>query len=126
MKQYRKTHTLKKAHDIHLAKIKRNGGVIDSDNGKEIVYHFPKTLIYKKYTHFAVEKRTGKIITGWDYKGFDQEELNSEKKYYFHNYLKDILSDVDSIFVASDYSILTRQKLVNKGVNPFDQKNWKP
>jgi hypothetical protein len=118
MKTYKKTHTLKAAHDSHLKKIKANGGTVLSDDGKTITYGFPTTSINKKYTHFAVRKSTNKIATGWDYTGYDSEDLNSDKRHYFFDDLADL--DIDK----KDVSILTKAALSKKGINPFDEKNW--
>jgi hypothetical protein len=123
MKQYEKTHTNKAAHDAHLKKIKANGGIVISDDGHKIVYEFIKTSINKNYTHFAVLKSTGRIVNGWDYKGYDQDELNSEKKHYFYQDLEDIF-DANSID-KTGVSIMTKKSLAAKGINPFDEKNWK-
>lgn len=35
------------------------------------------------YTHFAVNKETKKIVNGWDYHGYDQNELRQFKRDYF-------------------------------------------
>lgn len=73
------------------------------------------------YTHFAVEKSSGKILNGWDYKGYDKEELNSEKKHYFYDDVADIWDDIKK----SEYTIQTREQLKKKGVEVKDSANWK-
>ena len=70
------------------------------------------------YSHFAVSKKSGKIINGWDYKDYDPEELRQFKKDYF---------DVDLIdygFNPKDFRILSYKYLVRNGVNPDDNANW--
>jgi hypothetical protein len=70
------------------------------------------------YSHFAVSKKSGKIINGWDYKGYDPSELRQFKKDYF---------DVDLAdygFNPKDFRILTYKYLVRNGVNPDDNANW--
>jgi hypothetical protein len=74
--------------------------------------------INPKYTHFAIYKPNGKIINGWEYAGYDSEELKMEKKHYFFN---DI---VDMDFNPKDVNILTTKSLQKRGINPFDNNNW--
>ena len=71
-----------------------------------------------KYTHFALLRDTDKIITGWDYKGYDQTELNSEKKWYFFNDIIDMEIDPKTV------KILTTRKVQSMGIDPFDFNNW--
>lgn len=73
----------------------------------------------KNYTHYAVRKSDGKIVNGWDYKGYDKEDLKQYKKDYFDIDLKDM------DYIPSKFSILTRKQLVSKGKNPQDWKNWR-
>jgi len=67
------------------------------------------------YTHFAVGKKDGKIVTGWEYKDLDKESI----KYY----TKVDLVDMD--FKPSDFRILTAKYLKAQGVDPFDWDNWR-
>jgi hypothetical protein len=70
------------------------------------------------YSHFAVSKKSGKIINGWDYKGYDPSELRQFKKDYF---------DVDLAdygFNPKDFRILTYKYLVRNGIDPNDNANW--
>ena len=70
------------------------------------------------YSHFAVSKKTGKIVNGWDYKKYDPEELKQFKKDYF---------DVDLIdygFNPKNFRILSYKYLVRNGINPDDNANW--
>lgn len=69
----------------------------------------------KKYTHFALDKATNKIINGWDYKGLDQQSI----VYYVKGDLKDM--DVK----PSEVSILSVQGLKKKGIDPFSWDSWK-
>ena len=70
------------------------------------------------YSHFAVSKKSGKIVNGWDYKSYDPSELRQFKKDYF---------DVDLAdygFNPKDFRILTYKYLVKNGINPDDNANW--
>jgi len=70
------------------------------------------------YSHFAVSKKSGKIINGWDYKGYDPEELRQFKKDYFD------IDLVDYGFNPKDFRILTFKYLVRNGIDPNDNSNW--
>ncbi len=72
----------------------------------------------QNYTHFAVNKENGKIVNGWDYKGYDAEDLKREKAYFFTNDL------IDYGFNPKDYKILTRKFLISRGIDPKDNNNW--
>jgi hypothetical protein len=70
------------------------------------------------YTHFAVNKATNKIVNGWDYKGYDPQELRQFKKDYFVTDLMDY--DLD----PKQYKILTAKSLMRMGIDPNDNGNW--
>ena len=70
------------------------------------------------YSHFAISKKTGKIINGWDYKDEDPYNLRQFRKDYF---------DVDLIdygFNPKDFRILSYNYLVKNGIDPNDNANW--
>lgn len=69
--------------------------------------------VNKKYTHFAVNKSTGKIMSGWETIS-DIESL----KYYAKSDLKDM--DLN----PNDYKILSKAHLLRMGVDPFNWDNW--
>ncbi len=69
------------------------------------------------YTHFAVNKKTNLIVNGWDYRGYDADELKQFKKDYF------IVDLVDNDFNPKEYKILTRQGCLKQGINPDDEMN---
>ena len=70
--------------------------------------------IDRKYTHFALRGSDQLILTGWDYRGVDKEDIS----YYAKVDLKDM--DVN----PSDYKILTKDSLTKIGIDPFDTENW--
>jgi hypothetical protein len=70
--------------------------------------------IDKSYTHFAVNKNTNKIVTGWEYKDLDRGDIAY--------YAKMDLKDMD--LKPSDFTILTVSGLKKKDINPFNSKNW--
>lgn len=74
--------------------------------------------INPKYTHFAALKDGNKIVNGWDYNGYDPEDLKAGKKEYFFN---DI---IDMDFKAKDINVLTKKTLEKRGIDPFDTNNW--
>jgi hypothetical protein len=77
-----------------------------------------KNTINKNYTHFAVLKADKKIVNGWDYRGYDPEDLKQAKKEYFFMDIIDM--DINPKFVE----IQTRKNLEKRGINPFDTNNW--
>ena len=74
--------------------------------------------VNRKYTHFALLKDSNKIINGWEYKGYDQSELNQFKRDYFFNDIKDM--DIE----PKNVKIITGKKLISMGINPFDWSSW--
>ena len=70
------------------------------------------------YSHFAVNKATGKIVNGWDYAGEDPEDLRQFKRDYFINDL------IDYELNPKEYKILTAKSLIRMGIDPNDDNNW--
>lgn len=70
------------------------------------------------YTHFAVHKGTNKIVNGWDYSGYDPEELRMYKNDYFTQDLIDYELD------PKQYTILTVKGCKARGINPYDDSQW--
>lgn len=87
-------------HEIFSIEKKSKGGSFNVD---------------KKYTHFAVRKSDGKIVTGWDYKGTDPLDIK--------DYTKMDLKDME--LKPSDFTIKTKKRLVGEGVDPFDWAAWR-
>ena len=72
----------------------------------------------QNYTHFAVSKKSGKILNGWDYSEYDPSELRQFKKDYFDVDMQDYGFDPKS------YKIVTGKYLLRQGVDPNDNSNW--
>lgn len=72
----------------------------------------------QNYTHFAVNKKTRKIVNGWDYSDHNPQELRRFKKDYFDTDLLDYELD------PRNYRILTRKYLIRMGIDPSDNGNW--
>jgi hypothetical protein len=70
----------------------------------------------KGYTHFAIDKASGKIVNGWDYKGLENDEI----KHYTTIDLKDNFPNVK----LSNFKIVTKKFLIAKGIIPSDSTNW--
>ena len=70
------------------------------------------------YSHFAVNKATGKIVNGWDYTGEDPEDLRQFKRDYF---ISDLL---DYELNPKEYKILTAKSLMRMGIDPNNDNNW--
>lgn len=100
-------------------------GVGESNEKKNTIkeYGKPKSLMAdRNYTHFAIYKPTNQIMSGWNYKGYDKEELNSEKKHYFFNDLEDWFDDFKEL--KKDVKIINRKKLDSEGINPEKTQSW--
>lgn len=67
--------------------------------------------------YFAVNKRTGLIVYGWDYRDEDPSDLKSFKNDYFFIDLKD--NDLN----PKDYKIVTGKYLQRNGVDINDEMN---
>jgi hypothetical protein len=76
----------------------------------------------KGYTHFAIDKKTNKIINGWDYKGVDKEDLMGDKNSYFFSDLTDFIENTGT--KKSDIKIVTKGSLDKMGVDTSNSENW--
>jgi hypothetical protein len=70
------------------------------------------------FTHFAVNKYTNLIVDGWNYSGYDTEDLKSNKYDYFYVDLE------DNGFNPKAYKILSFKGCERAGLNPNDKANW--
>lgn len=70
-------------------------------------------------THYAIHKPTGKIVFAWDYKGYDPEDLKTDKKYYFLDDLKDTVC-----VNPKECTILTRNTCIKRGIDPRNNASW--
>jgi hypothetical protein len=91
---------------------------IDPTQGKTNFNMRGKNRANPKYTHFAVLKNNGKIINGWDYKGYDPAELRAEKKHYFFNDITDMQINPKLV------NVVTTKYLQRQRIDPFDFNNW--
>lgn len=74
-----------------------------------------KSVINKKYTHFAVKNSDGKVYDGWEYpKDYDISDINGFAKQDFK----------DNDWKWSDFKILNLKQCKKKGLDPFDSDNW--
>ena len=95
----------------------RAGNDLDYNN-EEAVEEGDDFQNNQNYTHFAVSRKNGKILNGWDYSEYDPSELREFKKDYFDNDL------IDYGFNPKDFRILTYKYLVRNGIDPNDNSNW--
>ena len=70
------------------------------------------------YTHFAVNKMTNLIVDGWDYSGYDSEELKQYKNDYFNNDL------MENGFNPKMYKILSFKGCQKQGLDPNNTQIW--
>ena len=104
----------------YINEIGRFESDIDADGiygygGKAIKESFQNN---QNYTHFAVSKKSGKILNGWDYSEYDPSELRQFKKDYFDVDMQDYGFDPGS------YKIVTGKYLLRQGIDPDDNSNW--
>ena len=111
---------IEKSVKKYINEIGRFESDIDADGiygygGKAIKESFQNN---QNYTHFAVSKKNGKILNGWDYSEYDPSELRQFKKDYFDIDMQDYGFDPKS------YKIVTGKYLLRQGVDPDDNSNW--
>lgn len=70
------------------------------------------------YTHYAVHKPSKKIVNGWDYSGYDPQELKMYKNDYFTADL------IDMEMNPKEIAIWGRKKCEREGLNPADDNSW--
>jgi hypothetical protein len=74
-----------------------------------------KNKINPRYTHFAIDKDTNKIVNGWEY-DYDMDKESIAE------YCKMDIIDMD--LNPKDIKVLTTKFLMSKGINPFNTDNW--
>ena len=77
-----------------------------------------KSIYNQNYTHFAVNKETGKIVNGWDYSDIESWELKQFKRDYFTQDLIDYELD------PKMYKIIGVRSLQKQGIDPLNGDNW--
>jgi hypothetical protein len=75
-------------------------------------------MVVFDYTHYAVNKNTGLIVNGWDYKGIDPKELHQFRRDYFFDDLEGMEFD------PKEYKILTYNTCKARGIDPKDMPNF--
>jgi len=85
---------------------------------RDSVTYYKGEGAFPKYTHFAVLKRDNKVLTGWDYRGYDSEELKLDKRHYFYDDIKDMQIDPKMT------KVVTTKYLQKLGIDPFNFDNW--
>lgn len=82
-------------------------------------HRLTESTIDPNYTHFAVNKKTNLIVNGWDYSDYEPYDLRNDRRYYFMDDL------IDMGFNPADYTILTRNVLIRRGIDPNNEmENW--
>ncbi len=70
-----------------------------------------------EYTHFAIDKSTGKIVNGWDY---EADEDRESIRYYCKMDLEDMFPERK----FSEFKVLTTRSLQKQGIDPFSWDSW--
>lgn len=99
---------------VTLNEVKRMQQLAGIQPINELGAKIDEVKVNKKYTHFIVDKKTNKILNGFDYKGLD----NSSIQDYFMEDLKDMGLN------KRDVSLSTAKSLLSKNIDPFDKSNW--
>jgi len=102
------------------AKASKNNWHHDDPREKEIQQSVINESYNTNYTHFAICKKSGKIMNGWDYRDIDGDELKQFSKDYFALDLKDMFPDRK----PNEFRILGKNYLLRNNVNPDDMDNW--
>ena len=89
---------------------------------------------HKNNTHFAIHKATNSIAFTWDYKGYDNGELNEFKQDYFYTDIEDnfpqetiVNSNGKNVKLYSykkDFKIITRKNLERAGIDLNNYKSF--
>lgn len=90
------------------------GNYLNEADVKGGMYNDPEL----NFTHFAVNKNTNLIVNGWDYEGYDSDDLKQDKRYYFTDDL------IDYGFNPKEYKILSFGGCKRQGINPNDPHAW--
>lgn len=85
---------------------------------RDDVAHDKGNGVFRGYTHFAVIKGTNKIVNGWDYRGYDSEDLKTGKNSWFFNDIRDMQIN------PKDVAVVTTKYLQKQGIDPFNWDNW--
>ena len=70
------------------------------------------------YTHFAIDKSTGKIVNGWEY---DSDTDRESIRYYCKMDLEDMFPERK----FSEFKVLTTKSLQKQGIDPFSWDSWR-
>jgi hypothetical protein len=71
-------------------------------------------------THFAINKKTNKILESWNYEGYDHNELKTHKHEYF---TKDVKRNFPFLN-ENDIVVVKKEKLSKKELNENLKKDW--
>jgi len=99
----------------YIKKVNETTSLPGGDNVTDVAGHqLNENEIDPTYTHFALNKNDNKIYNAWEYKDLDPIDI----RYYTTMDLK------DNDLKPSDFKILSIRGMKQKGIDPFDSKNW--
>jgi hypothetical protein len=91
------------------------------DKKKKLEENTMKTMKNKNSsTHFAINKKTNKILESWNYDGYDHTELKTHKHEYF---TKDVKRNFPFLN-ESDIVVVKKEKLTKNNLNENLKKDW--
>jgi hypothetical protein len=79
-----------------------------------------KTMKNNNSTHFAINKKTNKILESWNYEGYEHNELKTHKHEYF---TKDVKRNFPFLN-ESDIVVVKKEKLSKNNLNENLKKDW--
>jgi hypothetical protein len=79
-----------------------------------------KAINKSKNTHFAINKKTNKILESWNYEGYDHEELKQHKNEFF---TKDIKRNYPHLN-ENDITVVTKNNLTKRKLNESSKADW--
>ena len=80
--------------------------------------------VNNNYTHFAIFKENGKILTGWDYSDLYDEKEKKYDNFSIKEYVKQDIIDMYPDKKPSDFKLVTKAYLQKNGIDPSDVNNW--
>ena len=79
-----------------------------------------KVINKSEDTHFAINKKTNKILESWNYEGYDHEELKQYKNEFF---TKDIKRNYPHLN-ENDITVITKKNLTKRKLNESSKADW--
>jgi hypothetical protein len=111
----------KKLFDMYKKIKDRINKGYEFDKKKKVQENTMKKMMKEnKASHFAINKKTNKILESWNYNGYEQNELNAHKHEYF---TKDLNRNYPFLN-ENDIVVVSAKNLQKRELNENSKKNW--